>query len=143
MARTGKVNTKRMTADDFDVVSALLPSLSGKRLQAARAVLVDGATYQASADRFGGTRQGIYKATRTVWMAYEHYQVAKLVEHSAYLPEGWVRVQIEGPVELIEKFRDEVRAYAAMAGDGEKHSAGSHKKSDSRKESRIKRQRVA
>lgn len=74
MARTGKANTKRMSAETFEAVRRLVPNLSGLRIDVARAVLVDGSTYQAAADQFGGTRQNAHKATTTVWDAYERFQ---------------------------------------------------------------------
>lgn len=78
-----------MSAEAFEAVRQLVPKLSELGTDVARAVLVDGSTYQAAADRFGGTRQNAHKATTAVWEAYERFR----------------RATLGAPSELIEQLR--------------------------------------
>jgi hypothetical protein len=138
MTRPGKANTKHISAETFEAVRAILPlTFSARRVDVARAVLVEGSTYQAAADRFGGTRQDAHKATTIVWAAHERYQAAeraKLAGQEAPLPEGWERVTLDAPTELIEQLRQKLQEYArdakATEGDASSRSkiAGSRRK---------------
>ncbi|WP_081084132.1 TrfB-related DNA-binding protein [Burkholderia stagnalis] len=83
MARRGIVASRKMTAAAFDAICHLLPNLSPERLSMARAVLVDGQTYQDAAAKFGMTRQAVTTAIKPVWAAYERYQAAQETERLA------------------------------------------------------------
>jgi hypothetical protein len=103
-----------MSAETFEAVRQLVPTLSERRIQVARSVLVDASTYQAAADRFGGTRQDAHKATAAVWTAYERYQAAERTRQASdetTLPEGWQRVTLDAPIELIEQLRKKIAKY--------------------------------
>lgn len=96
------------------VACQLLPTLSQHQINVARAVLVNQSTYQAAADRYGGTRQAAHKTTTAVWVAYERFKAAeRAAEARAYadLPEGWERVTLDAPSELIEQIRKQLETY--------------------------------
>jgi hypothetical protein len=136
MARPGKVNTKRMDVVRFEAVLALLPTLSTRRTEVARAVLVDGSTYQEAADKFGGSRQDANKATVAVWDAYERYlatERAMIAGHEATLPKGWACVRLDAPAELIEQLREKLQVYQAEATAPADVSAGNGGKSGTRR----------
>ncbi|MBN3780499.1 transcriptional regulator [Burkholderia sp. Ac-20345] len=107
MARRGIVASRKMTAADFGAVCHLLPNLSPERLSIARAVLVDGQTYQDAAAKFGMTRQAATTAIKPVWAAYERYQAAKETERlaiEAALP-GCKQITLCVPAELLPQLQ--------------------------------------
>ena len=100
---------KRMTAVEFEALRPLL-KISEDRMAAARAVLVDGLTYQAAGDRFGWTRQAAGDAVDVVWRTLQRYHESQkaAVNTGTSLPDGWEQVTLIAPSYLIPKFRDEI-----------------------------------
>lgn len=118
MARPCKSNTKRMSAETFAAVCQLVPNLSEHQVSVARAVLVEELTYQAAAERYGGTRQAAHKTTTTVWGVYERFKAAERVSQGFGddpLPNGWECITINAPSELIEQIRRQLKTYQEKA----------------------------
>ena len=110
--------SRRMTAAAFDAVRPLL-KISEDRISAARAVLVDGQTLQATATRFGWTsRNTVFECVNAVWKVSEKYRAAQAAAARAatLLPPGWEQVTLIAPSALIARFRLEI-AEAAKQGD--------------------------
>ena len=110
--------SRRMTAAEFDAVRPLL-KISEDRISAARAVLVDGQTLQATATRFGWTsRNTVFECVNAVWKVSEKYRAAQAAAARAatLLPPGWEQVTLIAPSALIARFRLEI-AEAAKQGD--------------------------
>jgi hypothetical protein len=100
---------KRMTAAEFEALRPLL-KISSDRMAAARAVLVDGLTYQAVGDQFGWTRQAAGDAVNIVWRTLQRYHESQKATANAgmSLPDGWEQVTLIAPSYLIPKFRGEI-----------------------------------
>lgn len=69
---------KRMTAAEFEAVRPFV-KIAAQRVEAARAVMVDGATMIAVGKTYGWTKQAVDNAVRVVWSAYESYNQSKEV----------------------------------------------------------------
>jgi hypothetical protein len=116
MTRTGPAGEKYMSAEDFDAVIALLPSITGPKRDAARAVMVDRVTYKAACtttEGYAATPQALNQVTGRIWTVYERYKAAeetRKAEATATLPPGWERVTLDAPAELIEQFRKKIEA---------------------------------
>jgi hypothetical protein len=84
-------------------------------MAAARAVLVDGLTYQAAGDLFGWTRQAAGDSVDVVWRTLQRYHESQkaAVNTTFSLPDGWEQVTLITPSYLIPKFRDQI-AKAAL-----------------------------
>jgi hypothetical protein len=100
---------RRMTAAEFEALRPLL-KISSDRIAAARAVLVDGLTYQAVGDQFGWTRQAAGDAVNIVWRTLQRYHESQKATANAgmSLPDGWEQVTLIAPSYLIPKFRGEI-----------------------------------
>lgn len=98
-----------MTAAEFEALRPLL-KISSDRIAAARAVLVDGLTYQAVGDQFGWTRQAAGDAVNIVWRTLQRYHESQKATANAgmSLPDGWEQVTLIAPSYLIPKFRGEI-----------------------------------
>lgn len=96
-------------AIEFDSIRPLL-NISDDRIQAARSVLVDNATYQAVANRYGWTRQAVGESVNAVWRTLLKYRETQNVAANAdvSLPKGWERVELVAPSTMIAKFRMEI-----------------------------------
>lgn len=69
---------KRMTAAEFEAVRPFV-KIAAQRVEAARAVMVDGSTMIAVGKKYGWTKQAVDNAVRVVWSAYESYNQSKQV----------------------------------------------------------------
>ncbi|MDD5581370.1 MAG: TrfB-related DNA-binding protein [Methylobacter sp.] len=100
---------RRITAAEFDALRPLL-NISDERITAARAVLVDGVTYQVAADQFGWKRQATGNAVNAVLRILQRYNESQKATANAeiLLPDGWERVTLIAPSYLIPKFRGEI-----------------------------------
>ena len=98
-----------MTRAEFEAVRPLL-KISEDRIEAARAVLVEGQTLQALGERFGWSRQAVFDAVNAVWRTLESYHESQRAESNAgtLMPPGWERVTLIAPSHLIAKFRGEI-----------------------------------
>jgi hypothetical protein len=102
-----------MAASEFEAVRPLL-KISEERIEAARMVLVDGATFQAAGDKFGWTRQSTGDVVDTVWKAFEMCRESQRAATKAgtLLPPGWEQVTLIAPTWLIDRFRRELAEVA-------------------------------
>jgi hypothetical protein len=100
---------RRMTANEFEALRPLM-SISKDRQDAARMALVDGQTLQGIGNIYKLTRQAVGSSVSAVWKVYERWQESQRAAAAASeaIPEGWERITIIAPSELIAKFRSEV-----------------------------------
>ncbi len=101
---------RRMTVAEFEAVRQLL-KISDDRINAARAALVDGETYQAVGNQFGWSRQAVNDTVAVVWKTLQSYreaQRAATISNAVSLPPGWEEVTLTAPRDLIIKFRNEI-----------------------------------
>lgn len=99
---------RRLSAAEFDVLLPLL-RISQPRIAAARAVLVDGRTWQSVADEHGWKKQSTGDAVNVVWREFERYQeTQKAASDNLMLPPGWERVTLVAPSYLIDRFRVQI-----------------------------------
>lgn len=104
-----------MSANEFEALRPLM-SISKDRQDAARMALVDGQTLQGIGNIYKLTRQAVGSSVSAVWKVYERWQESQRASATASedIPEGWERITIIAPSELIAKFRSEV---AQAAGE--------------------------
>lgn len=116
---------RRATATDFDAVRPLLKNVSDDRANRARAALVEGETLAVIAKRHGCSRQAINNDVKTFWDKLTDYHAAQRATANAgiLLPPGWEQVTLIAPSALIEKFRAEIAASAAVFAPGDKKRA--------------------
>jgi hypothetical protein len=100
---------RRMSANEFEALRPLM-SISKDRQDAARMALVDGQTLQGIGNIYKLTRQAVGSSVSAVWKVYERWQESQRASATASedIPEGWERITIIAPSELIAKFRSEV-----------------------------------
>jgi hypothetical protein len=105
---------RRMTVTDFEAVRPFL-GISTERIDAARAVLVDGQTLQGAANPYGWTRQAVGDSVDVVWKAFEKWQESQRAAASAgtLLPPGWEEVKLIAPSRLIAQFRQMIAEASA------------------------------
>jgi hypothetical protein len=99
-----------MTAAEFEGVVPLL-RIASDRIEAARAVLVEGQTMQATAQRFGwASRNSVLDAVNAAWRAFDslHASQAAAARAATVLPPGWEQVTFIAPAPLIARFRAEL-----------------------------------
>ena len=98
-----------MSANEFEALRPLM-SISKDRQDAARMALVDGQTLQGIGNIYKLTRQAVGSSVSAVWKVYERWQESQRASGTASedIPEGWERITIIAPSELIAKFRSEV-----------------------------------
>ncbi|CAN7654376.1 transcriptional regulator KorA [Acidovorax sp. LjRoot129] len=107
-----------VTIAEFEALQRLVAySLSADRIEAARLVMVDGLSNQEAADRFGVTRQAIWKTVERMRETLHAYREAKATEEAALsrvLPRGWKRVTVSAPGAIVDRFVAEAEvAYQA------------------------------
>lgn len=98
-----------MNACEFDALRPLM-TISKERQDAARMALVDGQTLQGIGNIYKLTRQAVGKSVSDVWKVYERWQKSQRTAERAIenIPEGWERISIIAPREMIAKFKSEV-----------------------------------
>lgn len=107
--------SRRLTAAEFEAVRPLV-RISPERIEAARAVLVDGETMAATAERHGWkSRNTVFAAVESVWQAVDRHRESQAAAAGAgtLLPPGWEHVTLIAPRSLIARFRADVAAEAA------------------------------
>jgi hypothetical protein len=106
---------RRMSANEFEALRPLM-SISKDRQDAARMALVDGQTLQGIGNIYKLSRQAVGSSVSAVWKVYERWQESQrtVAASSENIPEGWERITIIAPSELIAKFKSEV----AQAANG-------------------------
>ncbi|MFL9951110.1 TrfB-related DNA-binding protein [Paraburkholderia agricolaris] len=67
----------RLTGHEFDALRPLLTSISQERIEAARSAMVDGATLQSIASRYGWTKPAVSKCVAVVWAKHEKFTAAR------------------------------------------------------------------
>lgn len=107
-------NEAAVTVAEFEALQRLLAdSLSADRIEAARLVMVEGLSNQEAADRFGVTRQAIWKTVGRLWETLRAYREARAIEEVALarvLPRGWKRVTVSAPSAIVDRFEAEAEA---------------------------------
>lgn len=101
--RTGRKLKRSLTAAEFDAVAPFL-NISEDRKKAARMALVDQMTLQSVGNVFGCTKQAVADCTTRVWREFEAYQQSLNAQRAGELPEGWERVTLVAPKELVASF---------------------------------------
>jgi hypothetical protein len=122
---------RSMTAAEFDAVKPFL-NISEERIKAARMALVDQMTLQAVGDIFGWSRQAVGFCVNAVWEKFAAYQESLTAQVGSDLPEGYERVTLVAPKELIPGFYAQIAAAVAAKGSAEE-SAQEKKKTRARK----------
>lgn len=107
-----------VTIAEFEALQRLVAdSLSADRIEAARLVMVDGLSNQEAADRFGVTRQAIWKTVERMRETLRAYRDARAIEEAALsrvLPRGWKRATVSAPGAIMDRFVAEAEtAYQA------------------------------
>lgn len=102
-----------MSANEFEALRPLM-SISKDRQDAARMALVDGQTLQGIGNIYKLTRQAVGSSVSAVWKVYERWQESQRAAAtvSEVIPEGWERITIIAPSQLIAKFKSEVAQVA-------------------------------
>jgi hypothetical protein len=137
---TGK---RRLTAPEFEAIRPML-RMTEDRIEAARLALVEGQTLQGVANIFNWkSRQAVGDAVRIAWGAYEKYQEGKSAEANAgvLMPEGWERVELVAPRELIELFRAQIEEAREALPSGARGGAGKRSPAGARNGRKIRRAR--
>lgn len=96
---------QRLTKEEFDALRPFL-NTSEDRIQAAYSCMVDGLTYAEAAKPFGWSRQSVYDVVQRVWKAQAAYLESQAM--NLIMPPGWEKVTLIAPVDLINKFRQEI-----------------------------------
>lgn len=78
--------------------------------------LVEGATWQIIAEKYGWSRQAVGGTISAVWGLVEKYRESQRTAASAgaLLPPGWEQVTLIAPGYLIAQFRRDIAAAAAI-----------------------------
>lgn len=105
--RRGPAKRRSMTAGEFDTVMPFLRNISDDRKRAARMALVDDMTLQGIGNIFGWSRQAVSICVNTVWREFQAYQESLHAQQRGHLPEGWERVTLVAPSELIRGFGEQ------------------------------------
>lgn len=114
-------SARRISKQDFDLLTPLLPTMRPDRIEAARLALVEGASLPSIAEALGmKSRQAVDDAVRIVWKT--HLLVQRRLDAEATLrsavPEGWISVRLLAPVELVPSLQELIRS--SSAGDTSK-----------------------
>jgi predicted DNA-binding protein YlxM (UPF0122 family) len=100
---------RRMSALDFETTRPLLQSIAARRIEAARAHLVDGETMAAVANRYGWSKSAVHACVNRVWVVWQQYCEARAIATLRTLaPNEWPVVTMRAPHDLIEDFRQVV-----------------------------------
>lgn len=110
--RRGPVKKRSMTAAEFAAVVPFL-NISEERIKAARMALVDQMTLQGVGSIFGWSRQAVGDCVGVVWREFQAYQESQNAQDAGHLPEGWERVTLVAPKELIQSFYGQIAAAVA------------------------------
>lgn len=104
--KSGPTKIRSMSEIEFEALRPLMKNLSDDRLDAARAALVAGESFAVIAPRHGWkSRQAVGSVVAAVWDKHLQFQEAmRLMGGLEDLPEGWERVTIDAPKELVSKF---------------------------------------
>lgn len=116
--RRGPVKRRSMTAAEFESVMPFLRNISEERKKAARMALVDGMTLQGIGNIFGWSRQAVSICVDVVWREFQNYQDSLNAQQKGHLPDGWERVTLVAPADLIPGF------YAQIAEATARKKAG-------------------
>jgi len=114
--RTGPSRKLSMTAQEFAALEPFLKNISADRVKAARLVLVDDMTHAAAAQviNLGWTRQAVADCVRVVARRFAAFQKANAIAQSdRSIPEGWERITLVSPRELIPRFYAQIAAYTS------------------------------
>lgn len=104
---------RSLSAVDFEAVVPFLSGISDKRVTAARLHLVDGETYQIVSDRFGWSRAAVAGCVNTVWAKWQALEQSRAIAPEVRrLPEGWERVTVIVPRELIPRIQRMIAEHA-------------------------------
>ncbi|HDS0942801.1 TPA: hypothetical protein QDZ12_006177 [Pseudomonas putida] len=117
--RRGPTRKRSMTSAEFDAVLPFLRGISDERKKAARLALVDGMTLEGVGNIFGWTRQSVNTCVRVVWREFEAYQESLNARQSEHLPDGWERVTLVAPADLIPGFYAQIAEATARKKTGE------------------------
>lgn len=103
---------------EFEALQRLVcDSLSADRIAAARLVMVDGLSYPDAAERYGVTRQAVWKTVQRMFETLNAYREARVLEDAALarvLPRGWRRATVSAPGAIVDRFEAEAEvAYQA------------------------------
>lgn len=103
---------RRLTAGQFQACIPLVEHiLKAERIEAARAVLVDGDSQTAVGARYNWSRQAVNICVDKLWDAHERFEEAKRYEAevvAAALPHGWTQATVAAPRRMLEKFLAQV-----------------------------------
>lgn len=111
-ARRGPAKKRSMTAAEFDAVKPFL-KISEERIKAARMALVDQMTWKEVGDIFGWKRQAVGFCVKAVWEKFGAYQESLAAQVGSDLPDGFERVTLIAPKELIPGFYAQIAAAVA------------------------------
>lgn len=99
----GRKPKRSMTAAEFDAVAPFL-NISEDRKKAARMALVDQMTLQSVGNIFGWKKQTVADCIAPVWREFDAYQKSLNAQREGELPDGWERVTLVAPKELVASF---------------------------------------
>lgn len=117
--RRGPVKRRSMTAAEFESVMPFLRNISEERKKAARMALVDGMTLQGIGNIFGWSRQAVSICVDVVWREFQNYQDSLNAQQKGHLPDGWERVTLVAPAELIPGFYAQIAEATSRKKTGE------------------------
>jgi hypothetical protein len=113
----GRRTARRLTAGQFQACIPLVEHiLKAERIEAARAVLVDGDGQTEVGARYNWSRQAVNICVDKLWDAHERFEEAKRYETeaaAATLPRGWVQAIVVAPRRMLEKFLEQVEEFKA------------------------------
>lgn len=113
----GRRTERRLTAGQFQACIPLVGHiLKAERIEAARAVLVDGDGQTAVGARYNWSRQAVNICVDKLWDAHERFEEAKRYEAeaaAAALPHGWAQATVAAPRRMLEKFLEQVEEFKA------------------------------
>lgn len=102
-----RLQTRRLTADQFSAIAPLLTTMGAPQLEAARRVLVDGEIRRVVAADHGCSHQAVSQLVDRVWDAAQAWR------GTPGLPPGWEVVELAVPAEVAQRWRDEQRRLRA------------------------------
>ena len=99
---------------EFEALQRLVSDiLSADRIAAAKLVMLDGLSNQEAAERFGVTRQAVWKTAERMREMLQAYREARAIEEAALarvLPRGWRRTTVSAPGAIVERCEAEAEA---------------------------------
>lgn len=113
----GRRTERRLTAGQFQACIPLVEHiLKAERIEAARAVLVNGDGQTAVGARYNWSRQAVNICVDKLWDAHQRFEAAKRYEAeatAAALPRGWVLATVAAPHRMLERFLEQVEELKA------------------------------